>query len=419
MNVLVFLFSYLEKQIEAHTINDMYAELNPYAPGSGLTPPELAGRQGEIDAFDLLVARTRKRNHSRGIVLHGLRGVGKTVLLKRFQHQAEAAGWLVVALEGSPTEAGQAAVRQKLGRAIVTAAHKFDRTAQRRSAVADALSTVKSFSLSIGVASVGLAVEPNPNRSNSGQIDIDLEELIEDLAPPLRENSTALGIFIDEMQDIDSELLTALLLAQHRAGQDGIPFFLIGAGLPSLPAILSESRSYAERLFDYRHLGALSSEKARDALTIPAERLGVSFTEEAITSIVTAAGGYPYFLQAFAMNSWSVATEKVITAQDAQLGIIEGQHELDMGFYPARWDRATAGERRYLLAMAEDGDGPSSTGGVATRLGTSPQGLSTVRQGLIDKGIIFAPERGAVAFTVPGMALFIQRMSTSLGDTSE
>ena len=389
----------------------MYSELNPYAPGSGLTPPELAGRQAEIDAFDLLVARTRKRNHARGIVLHGLRGVGKTVLLKRFQHQAEKADWLIVSLEGNPTAAGQAAIRQKLARALVAAAHKFDRTAKVRSRIDDALASVKSFSVSLGVASIAINAEANASRANSGQIDVDLEELVEDLAPALRENSTALGIFIDEMQDVDSDLLAALLAAQHRAGQDGIPFFVIGAGLPSLPAILSESRSYAERLFDYRLLGPLSDARAKDAVRIPAERLGVTFDDAAVDAIVAASGGYPYFLQAFAMNAWDSATGKVITALDASIGIDQGQVELDMGFYPARWDRATAGERRYLLAMAEDRDTPSSTGILAQRLESPPQSLSTVRQGLIDKGIIFAPERGIVAFTVPGMAAFVIRQA--------
>lgn len=395
----------------------MHSELNPYAPGSGLTPPELAGRQHEIDAFDLVVARTRKRNHARGIVLHGLRGVGKTVLLKRFQQQADNAGWLVVALEGSPTSGGRAAVRQKLGRSLLTAAHKFDKAATHRSKIADALATVRSFSLSVGVASIGIALEPNPTRATSGQIDIDLEELVADLASPLRENSTALGIFIDEMQDIDSDLMTALLAAQHFAGQNSIPFFVIGAGLPSLPAILSDSRSYAERLFDYRHLGPLADERAREAVTLPAERLGVHFADVAVNAIVTASGGYPYFLQTFAMKSWDAAAEKIISAEDAMLGIDEGRHDLDMGFYPARWDRATAAERRYLFAMAAQGDTPSSTGELALSLGTSPQSLSTVRQGLIDKGIVFSPERGRVAFTVPGMSSFVTRQFAQMDES--
>lgn len=394
----------------------MHSELNPYAPGSGLKPPELAGRQLEIDAFDLLVARTRKRNSSRAIVLHGLRGVGKTVLLKRFQLQAEHANWLIVELEASATAEGSTAIRQKLARALATAAHKFSRVAAAKDRLTDAFSTITSFNVTLGFLSVGLGVEPNPTRANSGRLEVDLEELIEDLAPALLANSTALGVFIDEMQDLDTELLTALLTAQHRAGQNGWPFFVIGAGLPSLPSLLSNSRSYAERLFDYRSLGALDSARASDAVKLPAQRLSVPIADEAVQEIVSAAEGYPYFLQTFAMKAWNVAVGNSIELEDARLGITEGRFDLDMGFYPARWDRATSAERRYLIAMAANPSGECATAEVAKALDSTQQGLSTVRQGLIDKGIIFAPERGRVAFTVPGMSSFIARQLDEIAD---
>lgn len=394
----------------------MYSELNPYAPGSGLKPPELAGRQEEIDAFDLLIARTRKRNPSRGIVLHGLRGVGKTVLLKRFVHQAERANWLVVELEGSTTEGGSLAIRHKLARSLTTAAYKFSRAAAVKDKIGEALSSITSFSVSLGVLSVGLGVASNPTRANSGRLEVDLEELVEDLAPALLANSTAVGIFIDEMQEIDSELLTALLTAQHRAGQNGIPFFIIGAGLPSLPAILSGSRSYAERLFDYRSLGPLDRERAADAVRLPAERLSVTFGAGAVDAIINAAEGYPYFLQTFAMKSWELATGKSIELADAERGIVDGRLELDMGFYPARWDRATSAERKYLIAMAQHPHGECSTAAIATALSTTPQRLSTVRQSLISKGIIYARERGVVAFTVPGMSSFVERQLEDIAD---
>jgi type II secretory pathway predicted ATPase ExeA len=391
----------------------MRSDQNPYAPGSGSRPPELAGRDVEIAAFDLIVARSRKALHTRPVVLHGLRGVGKTVLLRNFLEQADRANWLIVNIEASTTESGRAAVRQRLARSLVAAAHKFDRSAQRRSRVAEALSSITSFGISVAGVGVTLGVDANPVRANSGQIDVDLVEMIEDLGPALIENSTALGIFIDEMQDLDAELLSALIVAQHRAGQESIPFFVVGAGLPSLPALLSETRSYAERLFDSRMLGPLIPDDARIAVTLPAERLGASFADGAAEIIVDASEGYPFFIQTFAMKAWDAALDREIGREDAIIGVDQGRAELDMGFYPARWGRATNSERRYLTAMAELGGTPT-TFDVATLLGSTPQSLSTTRQGLIDKGITFAPERGRIAFTVPGMTHFIHRQTNEV-----
>lgn len=397
-------------------MSDMLPELNPYVPGSGLRPPLLAGRDDEIAAFDLLVARTRGLKPARGIVLHGLRGVGKTVLLRQFMSQADRAGWLIVDLEASTTESGVQAARNRLARGLATAAHKFSRVAAAKGALSDALSTIASFTVSLGVGPVNLGVTANPTRANSGRLDVDLEELVDDLGPVLRENSTALGIFIDELQDLDPELLSALLAVQHRAGQNGTPFFLIGAGLPSVPGIVSAARSYSERLFDYRELGPLAPDRAALAVRSPAERLQIPFSDEAVTAIVTAAEGYPYFLQLFAMKAWDKAYGKSIGLEDAILGIEDGQLELDMGFYPARWDRATPSERRYLIAMATESTGTMTTASLSSLLGVSHQALSTVRQRLIDKGMIYAPERGVVAFTVPGMTAFIRRQPEALAD---
>lgn len=218
------------------------------------------------------------------------------------------------------------------------------------------------------------------------------------------------------MQDLDDELLNALLTVQHRAGQNDWPFFVIGAGLPSLPAILSGARSYAERLFDYRALGPLDDLRAREAVTLPAERLGVSFSPEAADAIVAASEGYPYFLQTFAEKAWDSAVDKRIELSDAVAGITDGRLDLDMGFYPARWDRATPGERRYLVAMAEHPGGECTTAQLADALGQTRQRLSPIRHALINKGIIYARERGVVAFTVPGMSSFVERQREALDD---
>jgi len=389
-------------------MHDMRADQNPYAPGSGLRPPELAGRDRELEAFDLLVARTRVRLPTRPPLLHGLRGVGKTVLLRRFQEQADVAGWLTVGLEASPTATGREALRQRLARGLVAAAHRFDRARRVRDRFADALPSVSSFSASLAGTGVSLAVAPNPVRANSGSVEIDLVEMLEDLGPALTANTSALGIFVDELQDLDRELLHALLHAQHHAGQTGIPFFLIGAGLPSLPAILSEARSYAERLLDFRLLGPLGDDEARSAIALPAQRLGARFSPEALDEIVAASEGYPYFLQTFSMKTWEAAPDREISRDDARIGIRLGRDELDMGFYPARWGRTTRAEQRYLVALAGLG-GETTTGALANALETTPQGISATRQSLIEKGIVFAPERGSIAFTVPGMSAYVAR----------
>jgi hypothetical protein len=387
----------------------MHAELNPYAPGAGLTPPELVGRAPEIDQFDLMVARSRRRLHSRGMILHGLRGVGKTVLLNRFRDHAERAEWLVVELAGQTSEGGADATRRKLARELALAARRLYRGRAMTESVRTALSAVSSFGMSFGGVSFDIGVEPTRGRADTRRIEVDLEELIEDLVPALLENTTAFVLFVDEMQDLDPGLLAALLAAQHRAGQRQWPFFLVGAGLPNLPATLGAARSYAERLFDYREIGALPSGAAAEALTIPAAKNGASFDPDALDRLVDASGGYPYYLQTYGAAAWELAIGTTITIADADGAVERGNVELDTGFFPARWDRATPAERQYLAAMAEDSAPTTSTAEVANRLGTRPQSLSPARQSLIDKGIIYAPDRGKVAFTVPNMGDFVRR----------
>jgi len=388
---------------------DMLPELNPFAPGSGLPPPSLTGRSAEIDAFDLVVARSRVRRASRGMILHGLRGVGKTVLLNEFRAQAEKANWFIVEIEGRPTQSGQAAVRHRLARSLLTAASRASRSTKLSEGLRRALGTVKSFSVSVGVVAVEIGVESAHGRADSGQIEIDFEELVEDLAPALLESSSAFAIFIDEMQELDDELLVALLAAQHRAGQKGWPFYIFGAGLPDLPSRLSSARSYAERLFDYRRIGPLEPTAAREALVSPIEKHGATFDPDALSSLLECAEGYPYFLQTYGRAVWDAARDRHITPEDAEAAITVGDDELDMGFYPSRWDKITDSEREYMITMAELGGETVGTGDIANALGRSATSKSKVRQSLIDKGLVYPPERGRLSFTVPRMASYIRR----------
>jgi DNA polymerase III delta prime subunit len=384
--------------------------INPFRPGAGITPPELVGRQAEIDLVDLMVAHSRVRRNDGGLILYGLRGVGKTVLLLRLQHIVESAGWVTVQLEARPGEAGKLIARQSLARGIAMAGRKMMRFRHAAEEVKTALSSVTSFSATIAGSGISLGVEPSPHRANSGLIEVDLEELVSDLALPLRKNNSAFAIFIDEMQDLDPDLLTALLAVQHRAGQNDWPFYIIGAGLSTLRRTLAESRSYAER-FTIREVGALPPADAAIALSKPVEKFGAKFTPEALQEILGAANGYPFFLQTYGKAVWELAPDRNIDAEVAIAGIEEGNADLDQGFFPARWDRTTPLEREYLRQIAELGGSTASTSAIATALAKPAASLSPVRQSLIEKGIIYPERRGYVSFTVPNMDAFIRRQN--------
>ncbi|MBS9376536.1 hypothetical protein [Rhodococcus sp. B50] len=221
----------------------------------------------------------------------------------------------------------------------------------------------------------------------------------------LKPRGSAFGLFIDEMQDLDTDLLSALLTVQHRASQREWPFFLIGAGLPNLPAVLAENRSYAERQFLYSTVGPLDKDAAADALRIPVRHHGGDFTDDALDVLVTASGGYPYFLQEYGKAIWNLAPEAPFQVEDAELAVEVGRRHLDEGFFPSRWTRATDRERRYLRALAATGEDAPRSGKVAELMGTTASGVSDVRETAIKKGLIWAPEHGRIAFTVPGIAV--------------
>ena len=384
--------------------------LNPFAPGSGTRPPALEGRQAEIDAFDFLIARAKANAAGdRGILLTGLRGVGKTVLLNEFAEQARRNGWLVVQIEAQPGEEGRGAVRKKLARELQLGARRLRSTSAWGYLREQGLGSISNISLTLGLQGLTTDLRFAPGRADSRTLDIDVEELVEDVSAAMRKARAGFALVIDEMQDLDVELLGILLTVQHTAGQRGWPFFIIGGGLPSLPGRLSESRSYAERLFHWRKIGRLDHEAASAALTVPFSRLGGILKGRPLETVLEAAGGYAYFLQSYGRTLWETASEREISAEDAELAVRLGTEDLDQGFFVARWQRATKAERGYLRAMSRDGEGPSATADLSVRLGKDHSALASQRARLIEKGIIFAPEYGQVQFTVPGMGAFISR----------
>lgn len=394
-------------------IVDMDLELNPFKPGSGLRPPALEGRGKQIEAFDLLVARSKRRNYDRGMILSGLRGVGKTTLLNTLAEHADRQGWLTIGIEARPNTAGTSTVRTKLAQELTVGLRRYSRKHKIQQIIDPLIDLARGFSLEIGLGPATVSVGAGQPAAASGDIDLDIEELVEAITAALKPRGSAFGLFIDEMQDLDADLLSALLAVQHRAGQREWPFFLIGAGLPNLPAILAENRSYAERQFLYSTIGPLDAAAAADALRIPVRDHGGDFTADALTLLVTASGGYPYFLQEFGKAIWNLAPASPFQVDDAELAVEVGRSHLDDGFFPSRWTRATDRERRYLTALAATDEDTPRSAKVAELMGSTPSGVSDVRDSAIRKGLVWAPEHGRIAFTVPGMADFIRRQPTA------
>lgn len=387
----------------------MDRELNPFKPGSGLRPPALEGRDDQINSFDLLVARSKRRNYDRGLILTGLRGVGKTTLLNTLADHADRQGWLTIGLEARPTDAGTTAVRAKLAQELAVGLRRYSRAHRIHQLIDPLLDIARGFSLGVGLGPATMTLGGSGAPAASGDIDLDVEELVEAIATALKPRGSAFGLFIDEMQDLDRDLLSALLAVAHRAGQREWPFFIIGAGLPNLPAVLAESRSYAERQFLYSTIGPLPAAASAAALADPIRRFGGDITPTALDILVTASGGYPYFLQEFGKAIWNVAADIPFDDDDAHLAVEVGRTHLDDGFFPSRWIRATDRERRYLTALAETGLEQPPTGQVAALMGSTANGVSDVRNSAMKKGLIWAPEHGRIAFTVPGMSEFIRR----------
>jgi hypothetical protein len=382
---------------------------NPYSPGAGIRPRELAGRDEDLARFDILMQRASDGLVSRSIVLSGLRGVGKTVLLYELATRAQRAGWVVGQVEAG---AGRRPLRQQVALSLYRALREATGSWGSGERIRRALSTFKSFSLRTnpsGDFAIGIEIDPQRGRADTGSLEVDLVDLSLDLADAASSMGVGTALFIDEMQDLDADEMSAICQACHEAGQRNAQFYVVGGGLPSLPRVLAEARSYAERLFEYRTIGALDRAGASAALTVPAHDAGATWDDAATALVVDRSAGFPYFLQEFGKAAWDFAPGPGITRDDAATGIRIGIDSLDHGFFRSRWERATPAERSYMRAMSRDGDRPAQSGEVAERLGRRQSSLAPARASLIHKGLVYAPEHGQVAFTVPGMAEFIDR----------
>lgn len=385
-------------------------ELNPFMPGAGMQPPELVGRERDLEIVDRMIARTKLNNLDRGIIFSGLRGVGKTVLLVKLQEMAAGKNMLTAKIEssGNPDDDYEAIFHE-----INLAAMKIHLMGALKKRLGDVISNIKSMSFGAFGLSASVSRESSAQTSENP---FKLELLIESITTELKKSNSGLYLFIDELQEMADEPLGTLMSIQHKMGQRSLPFYIIGAGLPNLPGVLSKSRSYAERLFEYRTIGQLSDADAAEGFQKPARRNGRPFTDDALNELIKVSSGYPYFIQAYGKAAWNASGSNPIPLQAVTKSEACARAELDDGLYSARWQRTTPPGRRYLAAMAKIGtESPSSTAEVADRLGKSTGEISMTRDKLIKLGLIYSPEYGKVAFTVPGMGEFILRAMPSDG----
>ncbi|WP_347058590.1 ATP-binding protein [Blastococcus sp. HT6-30] len=389
---------------------------NPYAPGAGQRPPELAGRDGELSAFDVVLERIARGRPERSLVLTGLRGVGKTVLLNQLRSAAIARGWGTGKIEARPEQS----LRRPVSSALHMALRELGPRHGDQESVAEVLGVVKAFAQRVNAPEAkvrdrwqpGIDVPAATGRADSGDMEIDLVELLSDAAGVAADIGSGIALFIDEMQDVQPDDVSAICAACHELSQQGAPLIVVGAGLPHLPAVLSASKSYSERLFRYLRIDRLEREAADRALIAPAEREDVIFEPAALDALYEAADGYPYFVQAYGKVTWDVAASSPITAADVAMAAPVAEAELAVGFFGSRYDRATPAEREYMHAMAELG-GPGgaavATSEVAVSLSRKPASLSPARDSLIKKGLVYSAERGQIAFTVPHFGRFLLR----------
>lgn len=383
---------------------------NPYAPGAGTPPPELAGRDELRRAVGIALARVRSGRPARSAVMVGLRGVGKTVLLGAMQEEAEEAGLQTLFIEASETRSLPAVLAPQLRRVLLRLSMNAKAAALARRALRGLAGFAKALKVKYQDVEVGLDFAPEPGLADNGDVEQDLTALLVAVGTAAKAASTGLVLFVDELQYVAEDELAALVAALHRAAQRRSPVTLVGAGLPQLRGRAGRAKSYAERLFDFPEIGPLREDAARSAIEKPARAEGVIVTPEALRRVVTETRGYPYFLQEWGKHAWDVAEASPIGLADVERASALAVAALDESFFLVRFDRLRPAEKRYLRAMAELGPGPHRSGGVADVLGRRVTSLGPVRGQLIAKGMVWSPSHGDTAFTVPLFDRFMKRI---------
>ncbi len=382
---------------------------NPFSPGAGSPPPELAGRDEILQQATILLGRVKEKRPEKSIMLTGLRGVGKTVLLNEIEKMAQSMGYSTILVEA----------HEGKGLALMIAPHvrrllyELDRLAGAGNKVRRGLAVLKSFissvKVTVGEFELGMDIEPEQGAADSGDLEVDLPNLFTAVAEAAEERQSAVAILIDEIQYLNEAELSALIMAMHKMQQRQLPLVLIGAGLPILPGLAGESKSYAERLFNFPDIGPLSESESAEALQDPVKEAGEEFAQAALNKIFHITKGYPYFLQEWGYQAWNHAASSPISTQVIKESNELVRDRLDKNFFRVRFDRLTPREKQFLRGMAELGAGPYRTSDTAEVLGAKPSSLGPVRANLIKKGMIYSPAYGEIAFTVPLFDEFMRR----------
>ncbi len=395
----------------------MDARINPFAPGAGSPPPELAGRGPILDHAAIALDRLRNGLHAKSMILVGLRGVGKTVVLNRIHMLAEEAGYQAAFIEAHEGKT--------LAELLLPALRHVLYALNLRENVSDktrrALRVLRSFLGSLGLkakASLGemeleLAIDPETGSADSGDFEADLSELLQAVGEAAADRKRAIALCIDEIQYLHEKEFGALIMALHRVSQRRLPLALIGAGLPQVRGLAGRSKSYAERLFEYPEIGPLQPSEATEALQIPVRNQGAEFSREALAEVIEITKGYPYFLQQWGYEAWNTSAGPAIEIADIHRATKLAIRRLDQSFFRVRFDRLTPKEKDYLRALAGMGPAPHRSGEIAARLGVKIQSVAPVRDALIRKGMIFSPVYGETAFTVPLFDEFMHRVMPS------
>lgn len=381
---------------------------NPYAPGAGSPPPELAGRDDIIDRAAIALDRIHAGRSARGMIFYGLRGVGKTVLLHKVRLDAEARQIVTVLIEAPEDKSLPAMLLPALRSALV----KMSRTEAIKAGAGTLMKRLAGFAraLKFKYEDIEFGLDGGDGLDGSGDLETDLTDLFTEVGEVAKANKTAVALLIDELQYIPEDQLGALIAAIHRANQNQLPVMLFAAGLPQLLGLAGRAKSYSERLFEFVPVDQLDADAAQAALCRPAERENVRFTTEAIQEILSQTHGYPYFLQEWGKHSWDMAVTSPITQDDAGRATAAALAELDASFFRVRFDRLTPAEKKYLRAMAELGPGPHRSGDIADKLGKKVTTVAPTRNSLISKGMLYSRSHGDTAFTVPLFDGFMKRI---------
>ena len=384
--------------------------LNPYAPGAGTQPPELAGRADLRDVARTALIRTKIGRSSKSILMVGLRGVGKTVLLERIREEAESNGIYTLQIEAPENRSFPSVMVPQLRLTLLKISNREAAKELAQRALRGLAGFVKTLKLEY--QGIGLTLEsvPEPGLADSGDLETDLQDLLEVVGAAAKADQSCVALFVDELQYVKEDELAALITALHRTSQRGLPVTMVGAGLPQVRGRMGKAKSYAELLFEFPEIGPLSPEDAKLAIAKPARDEGVEIEPIALDAIVAQTQCYPYFLQEWGKHVWDVAESSPITVSNVDVASRQAVAGLDASFFLVRFDRLTPTEKRYLRAMAQLGQGPHRSGDIAGVLDRAVTSLAPTRSKLINKGMIWSPNHGDTAFTVPMFDEFMVRI---------